>query len=271
MTALPDRGRRSWGATLTLRCLGLTWACGIAMAGPSVAPTTPPPSVPAAPFQFAPTPFALPVANATLDRQLTSLLRGFRSIQRSEVVLSGEAGHDLSAQIVVQLRAGATLDEATLQSLMQLILSAVPGLAPERLNIASGDGRMLVAQGRIPPPLDTPGAWPVPPHLIAVFVGAVLLIALALTLASRARRRGADEVLDRLILRHERQLVRLLRDERPEVGGLVVSLAGPGAARRLERRLRVQQVPVKRPGFAADPRAARAVVNDLHERLGAGR
>ncbi len=145
--AVPQaRERPTWGPVVTVCCLATLLGGAVVAAEPSATLAAP---VPAVPFQFAPTPLALPVANSSLDRQITALLRSFRDIQRSEAALSGEPGQGLSAQIVLQVRAGATLEAATLQSLVTLIVSAVPGLSLERLNIASGDGAMLVAQGRV--------------------------------------------------------------------------------------------------------------------------
>lgn len=270
MTVPSLRERPAWGLASVVCGLVVWLVCSVATAGPVASSPRAPSSAPAPPFQFAPPPFAVPVANASLDRQLTALLRSFQAIQRSEVVLAGEAGRDLSAQIVIHVRSGAPLDQTTLDSLVQLVLNAVPGLRPERLNIASGDGRMLVAQGRVvaQPPARAP--WGVSPLWIAVLVVAVVVIALLLAPGLRGRRRPPDDGVDAMIGGQEAALARLLAHERPEVGGLVVSLAGDRSARRLERRLRALGVVVKRPVRPAEPRAARVVVAELQERLGVG-
>jgi len=270
MTVPSVRERRARGLASVVCVLVLLRPCSVAVAGPVASSSRAPSSAPAPPFQFAPTPFAVPVANASLDRQLTALLRSFQAIQRSEVVLAGDAGRDLSAQIVVHVRAGAALDQTTLESLVQLVLNAVPGLKPERLNIASGDGRMLVAQGRVvaQPPARTP--WSMSPVLIVVLAASVLVIALLLAPGLRGRRRPPDDGVDAMISGQEAALARLLAHERPEVGGLVVSLAGVKSARRLERRLRALGVAVKRPVRPAEPRAARVVIAELQERIGVG-
>ncbi|MCE5239321.1 hypothetical protein LLH23_12640 [bacterium] len=245
------------------------------LAGPAVTRTTPaaaPSSAtPPNPFSFAPAPFALPVANAALDRQLTALLRGFRPIQKSEVLLSGEAGRDLSAQIVVQLRPGETLDLRTLQSLVQLILGAVPGLAPERLNIASADGRMLVTRGQVQAERRGDVTAPLGPLLPGALVGTALVIAVGVAaVLRRGWRRQPDDPLDALILRDGGRLAGLLQGERPEVRGLVVSLAGPRAGRWLQRELGRRQVEVGLPTRPTDARVARALVHELQERLNTG-
>lgn len=243
------------------------------LAGPAVARATPAAApgsaTPPNPFSFAPAPFALPVANAALDRQLTTLLRGFRSIQRSEVLLSGEAGRNLSAQIVVQLRPGETLDPRMLHSLVQLILGAIPGLAPERLNIASADGGMLVTRGQVQAQRPEDAVAPLGPLLPVALAGTALVTALGVAaVLRRGRRRQPDDPLDALILRDGGRLAGLLQCERPEVRGLVVSLAGPRAARRLLRELGRRHIEVELPTRPTDTRVARTLVHELQERLG---
>jgi len=275
MTVLRIRGRCARGlfvASLYLVAMGSQAAH--VLAGPVITSATPPAAAgsaaPPSPFSFAPAPFALPAANAALDRQLTALLRGFRPIQKSEVLLSGEAGRSLSAQIVVQLRPGETLDPQSLQSLVQLSLGAVPGLALERLNIASADGRMLVAQGQVQTERPRDAVAPPGPLLPAALGGAALVI--ALTVAAGLRwgwRRQPDDPLDALILHDGDRLARLLQGERPEARGLALSLAGPRAARRLARDLRRRQVEVRLPTRPTDARVARALASELQERLNA--
>ncbi len=275
MMVLRIRGRCARGlfvASLYLVAVGSQAAH--VLAGPAIMSATPPAAVgsaaPPSPFSFAPAPFALPVANAALDRQLTALLRGFRPIQKSEVLLSGEAGRDLSAQIVVQLRPGETLDPRTLQSLVQLILGAVPGLAPERLNIASADGRMLVTRGQAQAERRGDATAPLGPLLPSALAAAALVIALGVAAAlRRGRRRQPDDPLDALILRDGGRLAGLLQGERPEVRGLVVRLAGPRAARRLQRELGRRQVEVGLPKRPTDARVARALASELQGRLNA--
>ncbi len=185
-------------------------------------------------------------------------------------MLSGEAGRSLSAQIVVQLRPGETLDPQSLQSLVQLSLSAVPGLAPERLNIASADGRMLVAQGQVQTERPRDAVAPLGPLLPAALGGAALVIALAVAAGLRwGWRRQPDDPLDALILHDGDRLARLLQGERPEARGLALSLAGPRAARRLARDLRRRRVEVRLPTRPTDARVARALASELQGRLNA--
>lgn len=261
MTVLQSRERCAWGLSVICCYLGLLTGAA-AVAGPPAAGSTPPP------FSFAPTPFALPVASASLDRQITGLLRGFGPIQRSEVLVSGDAGRDLSVQIIVQLRRGERLDAVALANLVQLILSAVPGLQASRLNIAASDGQMLVRGGQplvqaAPPPVFSP-----PLLLLGVLVLVAVGATAGLLAFSRGRKRAPVEPLDQLILEQGGQLARALRHERPELCGVIVDLAGPRAARRLERQLRAERITTARPSRAPDARVRGVLVRELQERLG---
>lgn len=218
------------------------------------------------PLQFSPSPFALPTHKPSLDSQLTALLKRFDAIASGEVVVSGDPGGDLSLQIVVEPQAGARLDAQTLESLVSLIVFAAPGLAPERLNIAASDGRMLVRQGAVveEAPHRAPSQDLLNPPLLAA-------VALTLFFAGwwvlRQRRPWDSDGLNDLVLRRHRQVARWLRDERPEMAGLVLSALGPGAAGRLRRSLRAEGAPHTPPG-SPQPAAQQVIRQMLVERFG---
>jgi len=243
--------------------------CLPALAAPPAAAPPPAPSVvPAAPFEFAPMPLPLPAAGATQHKQVAALLRGFEPVQRAEVLFSGEAGKDLALQAVIKCRPGRTLDAAALQALAQLICAGVPGLAPERLNVATSDGRLLIVGGKVQP-------LALAPSPLSGSRGLLLLLALAVGAGAWAlwRLRGGtpradEETLEALIALQPRPLARLLRQERPEMAGLILSAVEPRLARRLQQALRAERIAAKLPPHQPEPAAAQAAARLLYERLG---
>lgn len=249
---------------IVLRAL-LCWALHCCVAVAFCGPSLPPPAAVPSPLDFAPSPFALPGSKPPLDKQVSNLLKHFDAIASGEVIVSGEPGSNLSVQIVIEPRAGARLDPPTLQSLVTLIASAAPGLQPRRLNIASSDGRMLVRDGAV---VDEPSRTTSSHDFVNATTLAIAALALLLGgyWALRQRRPDNPEGLDSLVLQRHRQIAEWLRHERPELAGVVVWSVGARAARRLQRSLKAQGVPVT-PAGSPDPAACQLLRQALLKRF----
>jgi hypothetical protein len=236
-------------------------------AAPSAPPSSSPLSPPAltSPFDFAPSPLPLPSAEANQQRQLSALLKGFAPIQQAQSLFSGEAGKDLALQLIIKCRPGYSLDAVTLQSLTRLVCAGVPGLAPERLNVADSAGRLLITGGVVavsdsPSSLRNTGPWLALALILIAGLGCLWLI--------KARRSPAPVgVLDRLITEQPRALARLLREERSEVAGVLLATSSARLSRRLQRALQAERIVATLPSQTPDSNVATVVAEALSDRL----
>lgn len=178
------------------------------------------------------------------------MLRGFEGVTSAQVVIAGEAAAP-RVSVLVKLNPRAQLRPALVQSMADVVLSAVPGLVPDRLTLATTAGDTLYADGapRIEAerPLGRSRGLPWAAPLAAV------LLAMSFTgwffWRGRRPRNGLDETgLGFLGALNHHQLDAVFRDEREELVALVASLCDVKTARRLRRYARSRGLPPLGPG-----------------------
>lgn len=174
------------------------------------------------------------------QRQLAAVLRGFEGVTSAQVVIAGEpAGPRVS--VLLKLNPRTRVRPALVESMASVVLSAVPGLVPERLTLTTATGETLYAGGaprieRGPPPVRSAGlSW------APALAGGLLAVLLTgwCYWRSRSPRNVPDETgLGFLATLNHRQLDVLFQGERAEVVGILATMCSPTTARRLQRYAR---------------------------------
>lgn len=259
------QGRRLFGTCALLALAASTlWAQGVPGAA---APTF------SLPSDFAALPGTSQYARNAQQRTVAGLLRGFEAVAGAEVVISGPEPTP-AVNVVLKPRPGHPLAASLLDSLSRLILGAVPGLTPERLQITATTGQTLYAAGQVEAPALPAGSTSA---YLPWLLGLAVLAAAAVAWPYLRRRSrpaaaavsgGGLEFLDSL---DNDSLMRLLAAERPGLIGVLYALAGEHTARRLRRFARRRGLVLKAPDRELDPAVVQAVTAALRrkaERLG---
>lgn len=221
------------------------------------------------PFSFAPSPFVFPDPNnqAKVEKRLQTLLKSFSFIQQAKVILSPTQEGPLRAHIIVQLRARQPLTIPALQALLAALVEATPELSPQGLNILTPQGQILVRQGQIQmlaaPTLAPSAYWSWMSGLIVVGGG----LGLVGFLWWRRKKGVPKASVDNMILDYKYKLIQELRQERPEICGVLIAAASPRAARWLRRECQKAEVPYVLPTQPVAPTIVALISQTLQERL----
>lgn len=241
----------------------LAWA-----AEPAASPAQPAQDISLpAPFSFAPSPFVFPDHKASVEKRLQTLIKSFRFVQQAKVILSPTSAGQFQAYIIMQTRRSEPLSQEALHTLTAALAEATPELPPQGLNILTPQGQFLVRQGQIQeyaaPPVPRPAPWP--------WASGILLGGGGLGLWGflwwRRKNKAQRALLDIVIWDYRYRLIQELRQERPEVCGVLIAAASPRAARWLKRECQKAQVPYVLPQKPVTPAIVALITEALYERL----
>lgn len=236
---------------------------------PSSAATSSPLSLPS---DFVPLPGTIAFERGQQQRQLAGLLRDFDGVLSAQALIVGEADGP-RVSILLKLRPRTRMDTALVEAMASVALSAVPGLTPEALTVATTTGQRLYGNGTPqvtdPPRTERDVGLPLAPVLASAGLAAVAAVWFL-----RHRRKPSSEPgtgeFDFLAALRDRELDRVFGGERAELVALVTAACDEPTARRLRRYARARGLGLLPPLRPLAAEVGQVVASALRAKAGRG-